>query len=570
MKKKAAYPFLLALDSGMFLALALALLILVSGGTEFYWQKHLIKVYSANNLLLFITFLLPLRMLAADLIPLFGITALSTKNIGEKSYSFCVGFYEKLINLRREQVLRILLAIIVVSAAIKIANAWFYYGFISGDDVEIHEMTFARLFQQQWPVWDIRNAFYPMVFIYPAQALLKSLGYQDPQILVFAGRMVVMLFSSLSIYLVYKAAGEITASIHVGLLAAFFFAFSKLHVTFAGSELPRTVASSFILLSFWLLLKNRENAWFVWLSGIFLGIAASTRFSEAFFIVPCTILLLIEKRFRHAVLILFSFALSFFFVLGISDWLYWKKAFFSLINIVDFTLVKKLSSRGYQPFYYYLSDFLKWTNIFVVTMVAFTFKMKKWRVLIWVLLPLGLLSLLPHKEPRYLIPIIPFMAILTAMALFQFLKNVPVKKTTPLDGKTCKMAALLLFLFATSMLFEIDGFRFRRNETAVDIARYLAAHRPRGVVALEDIWHFGGNIYLADVPNIRNISSADLAHPEDVKDLLNHDNLEYLAMQNQTLIRSGYEEIIEKSGFSEMMASPGKEYRRFRLFKKKH
>jgi len=120
------------------------------------------------------------------------------------------------------------------------------------------------------------------------------------------------------------------------------------------------------------------------------------------------------------------------------------------------------------------------------------------------------------------------------------------------------------------MLVEMDGFRFRKSETAVDIARYLAAHPARGVIAMEDIWHFGGNIYLTDVANIRNVASADLAQQEYVTNLLTYGDLEYLAMKNQTIIKNGYEEVIAKSGFSEITASTGKGYQRFRLFKKGH
>jgi hypothetical protein len=334
--------------------------------------------------------------------------------------------------------------------------------------------------------------------------------------------------------------------------------------------LPRTVAASFILLGFWFLLKNRKNTAASCLAGISLCIAAATRFGELIFILPAGIFLLAEKRLRHAAALIFFFVLSFLLIVGISDWLYWKKAFFSLINIVDFTLVKKLSSRGYQPFHYYLSNFLKWTNIFVVAMVAFTFKLKKWRILIWILLPLALLSFLPHKEPRYLIPIISFMAISTAMAVFYLLRTLSENRALAQSGKIHRIVTFFLFLFTISMLFEMDGFRFRRSETAVDIARYLAAHSPQGAVALEDIWHFGGKIYLADVPNIRDIASADLAHPEYVTNLLNRCNLEYLALRNQIITKKGYEQMIEKSCFSEIKASPGNEYRRFRLFKKNH
>jgi hypothetical protein len=568
MKRKAAYPFLFTLDMGMLLALVAALLILISGGSEFQLKGRLVTAYSAGNALLLILLLLPLRMLLADWIPLLGIPAFSLKNISEKSYTLSVDFYDGLVHLRPGQAWRILWAIIAVSAAIKIANAWFYYGFISGDDVEIHEMTLARIFQRRWPIWEIRNAFYPMVFIYPVQALLKSLGCQDPQVLVFAGRLVVMLFSSFSIYLVFKVGAETGGSIQIGLLAAFFLGFSKLHVTFGGSELPRTVATTFILLSFWFLIKGGINPTRACWAGISLGIAAAVRFSELIFILPAAIFLLSGKRWRDTVIMVFFFVSTFLLILGISDWLYWKKAFFSLINIVDFTLMKKLSTRGYQPFFYYLSDFSKWISIFMVIMVFYSIKMKKWRILVWPLLPLGLLSLLPHKEPRYLIPIIPFMAVLTAIAALHLLKAVAEDKALVQSGKIHKLTALLLFVFAVSMLFEMDGFRFRRSETAVDIARYLAAHPPRGVAALEDIWHFGGKIYLDDIANVRDVSSTDLARPEYVANLLHQENIEYVAMQHRTIMRNGYEALFEQSGFREIFAGSRKEYGRFRLFKK--
>ena len=81
-----------------------------------------------------------------------------------------------------------MLLLIVVITVVKLANAALYPGFFSGDDVEIHEMTFARLFGWNWTAWDLRNAFYPMVFIYPIQALLAGMGIDDTATLVFAGR----------------------------------------------------------------------------------------------------------------------------------------------------------------------------------------------------------------------------------------------------------------------------------------------------------------------------------------------------------------------------------------------
>lgn len=60
-------------------------------------------------------------------------------------------------------------AVGVFSLAARLLNASSSYGFFSGDDVEIHEMTFAALFHLDWPIWELRSPFYPMLFIYPVQ-----------------------------------------------------------------------------------------------------------------------------------------------------------------------------------------------------------------------------------------------------------------------------------------------------------------------------------------------------------------------------------------------------------------
>ena len=91
-------------------------------------------------------------------------------------------------------------------------------------------MTLARLFHAAWPAWDLRCAFFPFVFIYPAQAAVFHAGWHDTRSLVFAGRTVMAFWSTLDLVLVYVIASRVWKREAVGVLAAVVLAAARLHV----------------------------------------------------------------------------------------------------------------------------------------------------------------------------------------------------------------------------------------------------------------------------------------------------------------------------------------------------
>src|SRR4030081_1112955 len=130
-----------------------------------------------------------------------------------------------------------------MAAVVKLAAAWCLPGFFSGDDVEIHEMTFAALFGHAWPVWELRSPFFPMAFVFPAPRWALALGAARPEHLVFAGRVVVALLSTLVVPLTWLAARRLSSqSSGIPLLAALLVAVNKLQMSFGSSELPRPVS----------------------------------------------------------------------------------------------------------------------------------------------------------------------------------------------------------------------------------------------------------------------------------------------------------------------------------------
>ena len=204
---------------------------------------------------------------------------------------------------------RWVVGVILVSSVVKVIYAWRYYGFYTGDDVEIHEMVFATIFGWDWQAWDIRSAFYPMVFIYPAVAFVEKLGTDDTAFLVFVGRLVVVAFSGLNIWLTYKIACRAFESIPIGVLAALFLAINKLHLSFATTVFPRTISSTFVLLAVWCLLMSgskKHAATWAGLTGLTLGVAAAIRFSEILFVIPGLIHLVMDKRYRDGAVFVLS------------------------------------------------------------------------------------------------------------------------------------------------------------------------------------------------------------------------------------------------------------------------
>jgi hypothetical protein len=403
---------------------------------------------------------------------------------------------------------------------------------------------------------------------------------------------------------------------------------SKLHTTFASSELPGTVASFFVLLCFWFMLSERRHKQFICLglAGISLGVAAAVRFSEIVYIVPAFLCLILKKRWKQAGLMVFVFGTVFLFIIGLGDWLYWGIPLFSFKNIVDFTLVNKLSSRGYEPIYYYALSLGLWSDFFTIGLAMLSLKWNLRRLHVWAFSPIIILSFLPHKEPRYLVPVVPFIAIMAALTFWKLLEKTQVGHfERKLPAKVPPFALLLGFILAETIIlshkdyrymllalptaillalsyfwlqrrtgsghedrnpglsaprlavlafiiffglaiFEIDGFRFRRSESAVEMARFLAQQSDVHGVAIEENWRAGGRLYLPNVCKLVNIDGAKI---EDkaywIKDVLRSD-IDAVGLKAEHVENYQLDSFLKSCGFDEVRYPSKTKRDRFRLF----
>jgi hypothetical protein len=469
--------------------------IIFSGGGVFEVAGVRVSARSTGNPVAWTLALAAVRYWLLRTVPFFGIAALSIDALEAASLNGCRRIRLTLSTLGVRRAALFVTAVGALSLAVRLVNASSSYGFFSGDDVEIHEMTFAALFHLDWPIWELRSPFYPMLFIYPVQWAAAQAGFTDTASLIFVGRAVVAVFSTLTLALLFVI-GRRWFGLPVAMLAVGFLSISSLHVTFGSSELPRPVAAFFVLGAFGCL-RFRTAAYSAAAGGL-LGIAAAMRFSEAMFLLPASIEVVSDKRWKEAVLMAAGFLVTTVVIFGIGDWQYWGRPFHSLINAVDYTVVRRLSSRGYQPFHYYLTLASEWTNVFSLSLALLAAAFRFWRPTLWWLLPAIVLSFLPHKEPRYLIPALPFLALCAGYGLWEMSQRLERMRLV-----NARRVALVLWVGAfTAIAFELGGFRFRRTDHDVDLARRLSGDWHREGVALESPWRVGGRLYLPRAPAV--------------------------------------------------------------------
>jgi hypothetical protein len=505
-------PLSFFLDAALVVLTLISLLIAVTGGGTADIMGVRIRATSVTRLVPALAVLLLARYRLRSS-PFLAVPRLRLDDFGRRSLGWLRSFVDSLDALKRRSVTRTIAVLMVGAIAVKLAGAWFLPGFFSGDDVEIHEMSLSVLYGTDWPVWELRSPFFPLTFVFPMQWAVHAAGIRDPSILVFAGRAVVAAASTAVIPLTFAAARRLAGGTAAPILAAAFVTTNQLQMAFGSSELPRPVAAVFVVGAFVLLCSERTKTSIV--AGALLGVAAAFRFSECVFVAPAVLMLAAARRWHDAILLVIAAVVTAACVLAVTDYLYWGAPFASLLAAVDYTLIERASSRGHEPVFHYLVLLPYWTN-WTVFALAVAGAWRSRTIALWIWIPVLALSLLPHKETRYLIPVVPFLSIAAAIGFVEVTRFVQ----RGLSASKAEMAAALLLPYMVlGMIQDAGGWRLRRTNREVAVARWLRDREPGGV-AFPGTWRAGGRVYFDRHPLIVDITDDRLATREQRYDLL--------------------------------------------------
>jgi Alg9-like mannosyltransferase family len=479
------------LDVLIVVALLVIAFVLVTGGGVYVVGGARISIRSADNALLLLLLAACLRLASLHWCPLFGHRRLDSEFLERRAGSLVTAWRTWAASLPPARATRLVLIAAAAALLVKAYLASTNPGFFSGDDVEIHEMTLGYLLRHPWPIWELRSPVYPFVFVFPSQRLAVQLGVADVGRLVIAGRLMVAGLSTVAIWLAWRIARrQHEDAIGIAVTVAALFAAARLQIAFGSSELPRPVSTVFVLLAFLLLM--RASMLRCLLAGAVLGVAASLRFSEAVFLVPAGLQLLLHRRVVPALAMTVSAVAVLGLLLGAGDQLYWGQAFHSLTAATDYTLVHQLSSRGYQPWWWYVGYAGQWVSLPLLPLAAIGVRRGAVTAL-WVAVPIVFLSALPHKEARYAIPVVPFVYLLAGYGV-RTTMDAWSRESVPRRAAPALLAGL-----GIGLLMDVSHYRLPRSN-----AEIATGERVRGQVrettrfAVEQLWRMGGHLYFGD------------------------------------------------------------------------
>jgi hypothetical protein len=396
-------------------------------------------------------------------------------------------------------------AIILTTTVVRLTLGFVYFGFHTGDDVEILQAGFMRALGWPYQPWEIRNLLVSDLLTNPSIALASALGVSSTQTLIWLASVPMVLLASINIWLVYRLAVRWLQSEQTALLASALYGFHWLPLGYGSMVYPRTVSTTCVLAAALVLWERRDcPRWRPVLAGALMAVAWAIRYSEAIFLLPLFTLIWLEEKDRKVRLIrsgalAAGFLLVSFLTVGLEDWLTWGRPFASLTAFARYTLLERKSSslEPAQPWYWYLWRLPKWL---APTLLPFLWRARKasgaLKIALFILLPIIELSVIHQKQLRYLQGVVPFLILLAAAGAWFLWQS----------GWRRSVAALVLLSF----LLGLSGLTFlaKKSMAAVLVAQKLAASpKSPATVCLSQAWAYGSTMYLGNRVGIRDLPS---------------------------------------------------------------
>lgn len=379
---------------------------------------------------------------------------------------------------------------VFLSTAIRIVAQWMIPGFLQGDDLEIVQEALRPLLGLDAPPWAIRHLALPHLLVRPFAAGAIALGASGAQTLIFVASVPFILLSALNIVLVFLLAKKWTEE-RAAIIAAGLYSFHWIPLVYGTGGFPRVVSVTCVLSA--ALLLTRPAAWRGLLAGVVFSLALAARYSEIVFALPLAWMLLDRDR-RIALTAAFTGGtLAGIAALGWYDAIIWGEPFRSLVEFGRFTLIERESSSldAVQGPLWYFGRAHQWLPIPALLAARYVPERVGRMTFAFLVLPLIALSLIHHKEVRYLQAMIPFAAIFAGSAL------AGLRDARRTLGSILTIVTLLWGLFGLRALE-------KRSSAAFIAASSLAIRHSCTVVPQP--WAFGDRIFIRG--ELRSVGTA--------------------------------------------------------------
>ncbi len=289
--------------------------------------------------------------------------------------------------------------------------------------------------------YSFEHDFADIVFGWP------NAGYRGPVLPLLCGlvyiffgdnlfflNLIVPFFGALGILAVFLIGKEVWNE-KAGIYAAIMMSFLSFYIEFSSKILCDVVAVTFTSFSILFFIRGyfkdyeKRNLFKIYFS-IFLALAFLTRYTSIIVVLPLGLGLLISKK--YSILrdkYFFISILVFLFV--VSPWLVYS--YYSYGNLVGFLLhsTSSITSWGnFNPWYFYVPFWLNMFSILIFPFVIgayYVFRERKERELDFLIILVFfvyyvVISLIPYKEIRYMLPVIPSLCLVSGYAITKMKK----------------------------------------------------------------------------------------------------------------------------------------------------
>ncbi len=364
-------------------------------------------------------------------------------------------------------------------ALIQIFLAIRFFGFLTGDDVEVLLEASRRATGLDYQPWEVRNLFVPDVLVAPFVFIGGLRAATIPFIALTA----------IAIWLVYRLALQWSGDERAAIAAAAIFAFHWIPLGFGSTVYPRNLAMACIVAA--ALIVDR----FPFAAGALAGLAFADRFSEIIFLIP--LLIIGKQRWR----VLSGAIVSITIAVGIYDWITWGTPFASAVKFGRLTLVEPdFASRvKYQSPLWYLLNIVRWCAPTLLVLLYFARKSMRWS---FIVVPLIALSIVRHKELRYLEVMMPFLAVAAGIGF------------SILYQRRREIAVTLLVI---SIIWDLHGLRYfaHKSMPAVMAAHAILENPKIKILVVSQLWAYGDRLYFDKKLSARDVGTPprDLDRP---------------------------------------------------------
>ncbi len=262
------------------------------------------------------------------------------------------------------------------------------------------------------------------------------------------------LLGALSIFLIYILSKRMFNQ-NIGLFSAVLLALMPIHVFYSGLVLTDAFVMFFVLLtffSFWQGYEKNDKKYKV-LFGLFLALSLLARYTTLW-VTPIFLLYFIvrDKSFKFLKDKYLWYSIGVFFVVLVPWFIYGYKYYGNILGAFIHGFKAASYWGGTQPWYFFFKDSWQITSIVGIMFIVSLFyifikkefiKKEVYLLLIWFFFFLGMAMFMPHKEDRFIMPIIPVICIVSAL----FIDKLKKYKYLVFGSVCIVMLVFLIFSF---------------------------------------------------------------------------------------------------------------------------